>query len=574
MKDNQTKEKEYPFYKRINGAIPMDIISDFIDDTNFLLIFVNPISGSQEGKIILDYVDKYREPSIRNYNIIHFPVEEQNDWFPTPLSRSRSNSIQSFDEIKIKGSEHPSKFDPSIPFSIIIFNVIEKEDYIKGKQFIKSYINDFTDNNIKILIGGGDGSVLSIIEDLYNDKINLEKCIFGAMPLGTGNDLSNAMGFDSTCQIGLIEYFQRVLYSYLTSSVVKNDIWKLELKVDKNEGKIFDIIDNGEIELKDNNNKDLTYFKKTFINYMSIGFDAKVGFMFGQKRTSSRIFNKIIYAWEATKYMLRALFRKSLGLTSLLESFISLENEDIDNHLLPNNENYFIDVGSLTNKKIIFETTDSIKKKNYYPIILKGNPIVIICQNIDFYGGGTQNIWGSTEKIGIQACKLKRKEKKIFENNIANSFHDQSSNDKQIEFCTYNYGMQMGLDRVTGGRANKICQGFGPFCFTFKKILSKSQKKRLNRVYINIDGEFYHLVQPKQIIISLDKKICNGQIKFLKNELAIWKLKQKTIFQKMKKKVKYYKYILTTIFICIILYWKHDIRTIIIIIAYLILLFL
>ena len=239
MKDNQTKEKEYPFYKKINGAIPMDIISDFIDDANFLLIFVNPISGSQEGKIILDYVDKYREPSIRNYNIIHFPVEEQNDWFPTPLSRSRSNSIQSFDEIKIKGSEHPSKFDPSIPFSIIIFNVIEKEDYIKGKQFIKSYINDFTDNNLKILIGGGDGSVLSIIEDLYNDKINLEKCIFGAMPLGTGNDLSNAMGFDSTCQIGLIEYFQRVLYSYLTSSVVKNDIWKLELKVDKNEGKIL-----------------------------------------------------------------------------------------------------------------------------------------------------------------------------------------------------------------------------------------------------------------------------------------------------------------------------------------------
>ena len=70
MKDNLTKEKEYLFYKKINGAIPMNIISDFTDDSNFLLIFVNPISGSQEGKIILDYIDKYREPSIRNYNII------------------------------------------------------------------------------------------------------------------------------------------------------------------------------------------------------------------------------------------------------------------------------------------------------------------------------------------------------------------------------------------------------------------------------------------------------------------------------------------------------------------------
>ena len=44
------------------------------------------------------------------------------------------------------------------------------------------------------------------------------------------------------------------------------------------------------MELKDekNKNKNLTFFSKTFINYMSIGFDAKVGFMFGQKRTRFR----------------------------------------------------------------------------------------------------------------------------------------------------------------------------------------------------------------------------------------------------------------------------------------------
>ena len=217
-------------------------------------------------------------------------------------------------------------------------NVKKSGDQRREKmlQFIKSYMTDINDKNVKILIGGGDGSVFSVIEDLHKDGIDMERCIFGAMPLGTGNDLSNAMGFDSTCQIGQIDYFQRVLYSYLTSSVVKNDIWKLELKVDKDEGKIFDIIDNGEIELKDDNNVDLKYFKKSFINYMSIGFDAKVGFMFGQKRTSSRIFNKLIYTWEAGKYILRALFQKSLGLTSLLESFINLENEIliISNYLM------------------------------------------------------------------------------------------------------------------------------------------------------------------------------------------------------------------------------------------------
>ena len=577
MKERNNEEKErMMFYKKLNGTIPMNVIDDFGDESNFLLIFVNPKSGSQEGKIILEYIKKYKEISIRDYNILHFPIDEQNDWLPLPFSRSRSNSLQSLEEIKIKGTEHPTKFDSSIPFSVIIFNIIDEDDYRKGKNFIKTYLNDFPEEELKILIGGGDGSVLSIIEDLHNEKINLQKCVFGAMPLGTGNDLSNAMGFDSQCEIGIIEYFQRVLYTYLTASIIKIDIWKLELKVDKNEGKIFDIISNGEIELKDKNNNDLKYFTKTFINYMSIGFDAKVGFMFGQRRTSSRIFNKFIYALEAGKNILRGLFRKKFGLASLLESLITLEGENIENRKLSNDENYFVDeefLKLLNNKKIIFETIDKGKKNNYNRTILKGNPVVIVCQNIDFYMGGTENIWGSSQQIGIQACGLKRKEKKLYEKNIADSFHKQSSNDRRIEFITYGHGMDMGIDRVTGGKAKKIYQGSGPFFFTFKKILSKGQKKKLNKVYINIDGEFYHLVQPKQILISLNDKICNGQIKFLKNEIAIWRHKQKTTLQKIRKNIKYNKYLLIT-FTSILLLLKYNIKSAIIFLVYIFLLYL
>jgi hypothetical protein len=33
------------------------------------------------------------------------------------------------------------------------------------------------------------------VEHLAEEGINLNKCIFGHLPLGTGNDLSNALGF-------------------------------------------------------------------------------------------------------------------------------------------------------------------------------------------------------------------------------------------------------------------------------------------------------------------------------------------------------------------------------------------
>ena len=181
--------------------------------------------------------------------------------------------------------------------------------------------------------------------------------------------------------------------------------------------------------------------------------------------------------------------------------------------------------------------------------------------------GGTENIWGSSQQIGIQACGLKRKERKIYEKKVMDSFYKQSSNDRKVEFITYGHGMDMGLDRVTGGKAKKIYQGSGPFYFTFKKMLSKGQKKKLNKVYINIDGEFYHLVQPKQILISLNDKICNGQIKFLKNEIAIWRHKQKTTLQKIRKNIKYYKYLLITV-TSILLFLRFDLRAAMIFLTY------
>ena len=92
------KEENTIFYKKLNGTIPLNVIDDFAEDSNFLLLFVNPKSGSQQGEIILEYIKKYKENSVQNYNIIHFPQDDQDEWFSLPFkTRSRSNSIQSFE---------------------------------------------------------------------------------------------------------------------------------------------------------------------------------------------------------------------------------------------------------------------------------------------------------------------------------------------------------------------------------------------------------------------------------------------------------------------------------------------
>ena len=161
--------------------------TDFEVEGRLMVIFANPLSGSQEGLTILELGGQYRVSTVNDYMVLKFPE----------CSNSMANETAS-SVLPIAGNEKSYRaavFDPSITFSLVVFNILEKEEFKKGKMFIKEYLNRYGKNKIRILIGGGDGTVLSVVEDLNEEKINLERCVFGAVPLGTGNDLSNAMGF-------------------------------------------------------------------------------------------------------------------------------------------------------------------------------------------------------------------------------------------------------------------------------------------------------------------------------------------------------------------------------------------
>ena len=53
------------------------------------------------------------------------------------------------------------------------------------------------DNHPKVILCGGDGTIMSIINEICDNDINVDNCIFGAIPLGTGNDLANTLGWGS-----------------------------------------------------------------------------------------------------------------------------------------------------------------------------------------------------------------------------------------------------------------------------------------------------------------------------------------------------------------------------------------
>jgi diacylglycerol kinase (ATP) len=529
------------FYFSSTDIVPNNIKEDFKTKQNFLLVFVNPKSGSQQGKIVLEHAEKYKEEKIPEYKIISFPIlgEKLRSRKSKELEsmNSSNESVEKGDSQDSTFNLHLAKFDALVEFSTIIFNIIDKDDMTRGKKFIKKYLSDFPDYKIKILIAGGDGTVLGIVEDLNKEGIELNRCIFGAMPFGTGNDLSHSLGFGNECKVGGIRSFHRVLYTYLIGTPTKIDIWELSVMVNQNIGTIFDVVKNGEKIKEDQTHNKVLQFQKSFINYFSLGFDARVGFQFEQRRSSSRFCNKFIYAVEAAKRIFCC--KKNYGLTQLLDSFQEGEVGDtIDAHIKVNNISEkeelkaFEDVRNdplipkednenlldKSQRKLIFKTKNAEDSDS--DIVLKGNPVNIICQNIDFYMGGTQNIWDKSSHIGITQEDATKNQYKEYRKGVLESFQKQAFDDKKIEFFTYEHGIELGLERVARGMAKRVYQGAGPVFLEFKKNPDNTEKIALSKVYLNCDGEFYHLQNPTQISVKLNTNICDGQINILKNEIG------------------------------------------------------
>ena len=134
--------------------------------------------------------------------------------------------------------------------------------------------------------------------------------------------------------------------------------------------------------------------------------------------------------------------------------------------------------------------------------------------------GGTQNIWDKSSHIGITQEDATRNQYKEYRKGVLESFQKQAFDDKKIEFFTYEHGIELGLERVARGMAKRVYQGAGPVFLEFKKNPNNTEKIALSKVYLNCDGEFYHLQNPTQISVRLNTNICDGQINILKNEIG------------------------------------------------------
>ena len=492
-----------------NSTKNLDLTTRYVIDNikNTIILFCNPLSGNREGELILNIASNFKTQE--DYKLIDFQY---------------LNSKKKYEPIKA-----------------VIFELINKEDNAKGQILLRHCYEKCKQNlekglpeeytKVRTLIGGGDGTVLSMVESFIKNGTDINYLIFGHIPLGTGNDLSNTLGFSDHIDISKnnLDDLYKILYRYHKAKFGKIDIWKMDLILDNKDGEVLVNTKNGKKPLTDENNNIIKRYVRSFINYVSLGYDARVGYNFDPKRTHSRNVNKCIYFCEGFK---KLTCRKTVSIQGFIDTFTIYTS--LDNSY--NQESFFSDAESDDNKVNPSPELDKIKfqfmsKKTYAKekkiekqnnihnkhLVIEGEPCSIIFQNIVNYMSGVNDMWGKgKEQLAISVKDDNKEVKKKYTQKLKKMADEkQKFDDKKLEVFTFDNGFETGFEKVIGGFAKKIYHGRGPMEVKFLDTPKFLKNDKKHRIYLNLDGEYFHIVKPLSMRLELNRDLCQGQLPFL-----------------------------------------------------------
>lgn len=95
---------------------------------------------------------------------------------------------------------------------------------------------------------------------------------------------------------------------------------------------------------------------------------------------------------------------------------------------------------------------------------------------------------------------------------MGDKFESQSFGDGKIEFLTYYSIFGIAQERLIHGMGKRVAQGTGPYLIKFKE---RDERNQPIKTYFQIDGEYYQVISPKYIKLSLSKDLPQGKIRVM-----------------------------------------------------------
>jgi diacylglycerol kinase (ATP) len=319
-------------------------------------------------------------------------------------------------------------------------------------ETIKKTPNLSPTNPIRLIVGGGDGTVMWALKEALAHGIDIDKVAFGIIPFGSGNDFSRATywGF-SPPDRGIFKHemagFKALILQWFLAKIEDFDVWEVTVKVNDHFGHITQIKD----KKPKNIHEDTKTLTSLMANYYSIGVESRIGFGFDKRRTRSKFLNKSVYAME----FLRKTVKRTAKIRDVVDSVVVRD-------------------------RVIFSTSSAA-----FPQLI-GDPVSLLFLNIPSFAAGT-NPWGESGKLAIRNADPYL------------MTYRQCFGDGELEILSFESRRGLAFEQAKGtflsGNAARVAQEAGPIQVNFR------QENLGIRTYMQVDGEYYRFDNPQYTYI-------------------------------------------------------------------------
>lgn len=358
-----------------------------------------------------------------------------------------------------------TELDDGRTVSLHIYSLLA-ENKVDGFRLLKE-LSEKTGRPVRMIVGGGDGTVMWADAEATAAGINTPtQCIYGIIPLGTGNDFSRVAGWGGKNPKRILmndcEKLHLMVKMWCNAKPRPHDVWQVTIEVDDAEGKILKVDkEKKEVEIKGHEK----VVSLPMINYFSVGQESKAGIEFDKRRTKSQSCNLAVYAYT--------------GFFTEMDCWSQQKIADLVSSL---------HAGTDASAPAIFEYRDEEDSDEEDVGTLVGNPESIMFLNVNSYAGGAAHFWQKDSEVAVDPSP-DSKDVDI----------EADPGDGRIEVVTLPNIINIATDRLHSD-ARRVNSG-GPYYMEF------FHHDDALHAYCEVDGEFYHLVNPIYNRVTFNKKL-------------------------------------------------------------------
>lgn len=108
-------------------------------------------------------------------------------------SVSGSNTGREY--LSIEAEEISFRVKNQANIHVFMYDLFDQESRIQGLDKVQEIVDKY---DLRVIVCGGDGSVLWVVREVLETGVDIHKVVFGIIPIGTGNDFSRTLGWMTT----------------------------------------------------------------------------------------------------------------------------------------------------------------------------------------------------------------------------------------------------------------------------------------------------------------------------------------------------------------------------------------